>query len=117
MVVKKKDGSLRLCVDYGALNEVTKKYHYPLPLIGEALDRLYTARYFTKLGIKEAYHNVRSKKGDEWKTTLTSKYRTYKYLVMPFELCNAAATFQSVRHTNHLRSTITRTEQLYQTLW
>ena len=95
MFVKKKDGSLRLCVDYRALNEVTKKDRYPLPLICEALDRLHTAKYFTKLDIKEAYHNVRIKKGDEWKTTFTSKYGTYEYLVMPFGLCNAPATFQS----------------------
>ena len=94
MFVKKKDGSLRLCVDYRALNEVTKKDRYPLPLIGEALDRLHTTKYFTKLDIKEAYHNVQIKKGDEWKTTFTSKYGTYEYLVMPFGLCNALATFQ-----------------------
>ena len=93
MFVKKKDGSLRLCMDYRALNEVTKKDRYPLPLIGEPLDRLHTAKYFTKLDIKEAYHNVRIKKGDEWKTTFTSKYGMYEYLVMPYGLCNAPATF------------------------
>ena len=58
MFVERKDGSLRLCVDYRALNEVTKKDRYPLPLIGEALDRLHTAKYFIKLDIKKAYHNV-----------------------------------------------------------
>ena len=76
MFVKKKDSSPRLCVAYRALNEVTKKDRYPLPLIGEALDRLHTAKYFTKLDIKEAYHNVGIKKGDGWKTTFTSKYGT-----------------------------------------
>jgi len=94
MFVKKKDGKLRLCVDYRALNYVTKKDRYPLPLIGEALDRLRTAKYYTKLDIKDAYHNVRIKEGDEWKTTFTTKYGTYEYLVMPFGLTNAPAAFQ-----------------------
>jgi len=94
MFVKKKDGKLRLCVDNRALNHVTKKERYPLPLIGEALDRLQTAKYYTKLDIKDAYHNVRIKEGDEWKTTFTTKYGTYEYLVMPFGLTNAPAAFQ-----------------------
>jgi len=94
MFVKKKDGKLRLCVDYRALNYVTRKDRYPLPLRGEALDRLRTAKYYTKLDIKDAYHNVRIKEGDEWKTTFTTKYGTYEYLVMPFGLTNAPAAFQ-----------------------
>jgi len=94
MFVKKKDGKLRLCVDYRALNHVTKKDRYPLPLIGEPLDRLQTAKYYTKLDIKDAYHHVRIKGGDEWKTTFTTKYGTYEYLVMPFGLTNAPAAFQ-----------------------
>jgi len=94
MFVKNKDGKLRLCVDYRALNYVTKNDRYPLPLIGEALDRLRTAKYYTKLDIKDAYHNVRIKEGDEWKTTFTTKYGTYEYLVMPFGLTNAPAAFQ-----------------------
>ena len=65
MFLKKKHGSLRLCVDYLALNKVTKKDRYTLSLIGEVLDRLHTAKYSTKLVIKEAYYNVRIKKGDE----------------------------------------------------
>jgi len=94
MFVKNKDGKLRVCVDYWALNHVTKKDRYPLPVIGEALDRLQTAKYYTKLDIKGAYHNVRIKAGDEWKTTFTTKYATYEYLVMPFGLTNAPAAFQ-----------------------
>ena len=93
LFVKKKDGKLRLCVDYRGLNEVTKKDRYPLPLISQALDRLNTAKYFTKLDIKDAYHNVRIKEGDEWKTTFSSKLGTYEYLVMPFGLTNAPAVF------------------------
>ncbi|WP_442959989.1 reverse transcriptase family protein [Providencia sp. PROV201] len=94
LFIKKKDGKLRLCIDYRALNQVTKKDRYPLPLIGEALDRLASAKYFTKLDIRDAYHNVRIWEGDEWKTTFVSKYGTYEYLVMPFGLTNAPASFQ-----------------------
>ena len=94
MFVKKKDGKLRLCVDYRALNEITKKDRHPLPLINEALDRLSGAKYFTKLDIKDAYHNIRIKEGDEWKTTFSTKLGTYEYLVMLFGLCNAPAAFQ-----------------------
>jgi len=91
--VKKKDGKLRLCADYRALNEVAKKDRHPLPLISEALDRLGGAKYFTKLDIKDAYHNIRIREGDECKTTFSTKLRTYEYLVMPFGLYNAPAAF------------------------
>jgi len=92
--VKKKDGKLRLCADYRALNEVTKKDRHSLPLISEALDRLGRAKYFTKLYIKDAYHKIRIREGDEWKTTFSTKLGTDEYLVMPFGLCNAPAAFQ-----------------------
>jgi len=94
LFVRKKDGKLRLCVDYRELNKVTKMDRYPLPLISEALDRLNTAKYFTKLDIKDAYHNIRINEGDAWKTACSSKAGTYEYRVMPFGLCNAAAAFQ-----------------------
>jgi len=106
MFVKKKDGKLRLCADYRALNVVTKKDRHPLPLISEALDTLGGAKYFTKLDIKDAYHNIRIREGDEWKTTFSTKLRTYEYLVMPFGLCNALAALQRwinevlVKHSN-----------------
>jgi hypothetical protein len=92
--VKKKDGMLRLCVDYRGLNAMTVKDRTLLPLIGEALDRLSHAEVYTKLDVKDAYHNLRIAKGDQWKMAFQTKYGLYEYLVMPFGLTNAPASFQ-----------------------
>ena len=95
LFIKKKDGSLRLCVDYRSLNEITIKNRYPLPLIGEALDRLVGAKIYTKLDIRSAYNLIRIREGDEWKTAFRTRYGHFEYRVMSFELVNASATFQS----------------------
>lgn len=94
LFVKKKDGTLRLCVDYRALNAITIKNRYPLPLIPEALDRLREAKIFTKLDLRGAYNLVRVKEGDEWKTAFRTRYGHFECLVMPFGLTNAPAAFQ-----------------------
>jgi len=92
--VKKKDGGLRLCVDYRQLNEITIKDQTPLPLIGESLDQLSSANIYTKLDIQEAYYNLRIAAGDEWKTAFRIWYGLYEYCVMAFRLTNAPASFQ-----------------------
>ena len=92
---KKPDGSLRLCVDYQGLNNLTIKNRYPLPLVGESLDRLGRARRFTQLDLTSAYHRMRIREGDEWKTAFRTRYGHFEYQVMPFGLTNAPATFQS----------------------
>jgi len=98
LFVPKSDGSLRLCVDYRGLNRISIKNRYPLPLIGEIMDRVQGARYFTKIDIKEAYHRLRIKAGDEWKTAFRTRYGHFEYCVLPFGLTNAPATFQSYIH-------------------
>ncbi|XP_018409566.1 PREDICTED: uncharacterized protein LOC108785065 [Nanorana parkeri] len=92
--VKNKDGSLRPIIDYRALNKITVKNRYPLPLIPELIDRLQDARIFTKLDLRGAYNLIRVRQGDEWKTAFKTRYGLFEYTVMPFVLCNAPATFQ-----------------------
>ena len=91
----KKDGTLRLCVDYKKLNEVTIRNSYPIPLISEIIEKVKDAKYFTKLDLRSAYNLVRIHPGDEYKTAFRTKYGHFEYLVMPFGLRNAPATFQS----------------------
>lgn len=94
LFVRKPDGSLRLCVDYRGLNNLTIKIRYPLLLIGESLDRLGRAKRFTQLDLTDAYHQMRIKEGDEWKTAFRTWYGHFEYQVMPFGLFNASASFQ-----------------------
>lgn len=95
LFVKKKDGSLRLCVDYRGLNKITAPCRYPLPLINEMMDRLASARVFTKLDIRNAYHRIRIAPGEEWKTSFRCRYGQFEYRVLPFGLTGAVGTFQS----------------------
>jgi len=94
--VPKPDGTLRLCVDYRGLNKITLKSKYPLPLMSELRSRLGKATIFTKLNLKNGYYLIRMAEGEEWKTAFKSRYGFYEYTVMPFGLCNAPSTFQSM---------------------
>jgi len=94
LFIKKKDGSLRLAVDYRGLNKITKKDRYPLPLIPDLLDRLRSACVFTKLDLRGMYNLVRIADGDEWKTAFRTHYRSYEFQVMHYGLTNAPASFQ-----------------------
>ena len=94
LFVCKPDGSLRLCVDYRGLNNLTIKNRYPLPLIGESLNWLGQVKRFTQLDLTSAYHWMRIKEGDEWKTAFRTRYSHFEYQVMSFGLSNAPTSFQ-----------------------
>ena len=94
VVVKKKNGKLRFCVNYKPLNDITKKDNYPLPRIDELLDSLQDAQWFTTLDLASGYWQIKVRKEDQEKTAFITKYGTYEFKVMPFGLCNAPATFQ-----------------------
>ncbi|XP_021775623.1 uncharacterized protein LOC110739487 [Chenopodium quinoa] len=90
---KKQDGSLRLCIDYRALNKLTVRNHYPIPLVADLFDQLGDVVYFTKLDLRSGYHQVRIAQGDEPKTACVTRYGAFEWLVMPFGLTNAPPTF------------------------
>jgi len=94
LFVKKKDGSLRLCVDFCELNKITKKDQYPLSLISDLLDSPHKARIYTKIDLQHVYHLVCIAEGDEWKTAFWTCYGAFEWSVMPFGLTNAPAAFQ-----------------------
>lgn len=94
--VKKKDGTLRPCIDYRGLNDITIRNKYSLPLMEAAFAPLQRARLFSKLDLRNAYHLVRIRKGDEWKTAFKTPIGHFEYKVMPFGLTNAPAVFQAL---------------------
>ncbi|KAK3559058.1 hypothetical protein QTP86_001105 [Hemibagrus guttatus] len=96
--VAKKDRGLWPCIEYRALNRITMKFRYPLPLISAALEHLRGTTIFTKLDLRSAYNLIRIREGDEWKTTFVTPTGHYEYLVMPYGLANAPSVFQDFIH-------------------
>src|SRR3979490_384362 len=94
LFARKKDSSLQLCTDFRGLNKITKKDRYLLPQVTDLLDSPQKARIFTKIDLRHAYHLIRIREGDKWKTAFQTRYGSFEWCVMPFGLTNSPTVFQ-----------------------